>query len=91
MSDRASETGAPKGLSRLAIAWAVRIEKTLDILLGLMLLALALSLFYQVFGRYVIGKAPGWTEEVARMLAGLEESASALEHASELLAMRGEG
>ena len=30
-------------------------------------------------------------EEVARMLAGLEESASALEHASELLAMRGQG
>jgi DNA repair protein RecN (Recombination protein N) len=28
-------------------------------------------------------------EEIARMLAGLEESASALEHASELLAMRG--
>jgi len=28
-------------------------------------------------------------EEVARMLAGLEESTSALEHASELLAMRG--
>ena len=28
-------------------------------------------------------------EEVARMLAGLEESSSALEHASELLAMRG--
>lgn len=29
-------------------------------------------------------------EEIARMLAGLEESASALEHASELLTMRGE-
>jgi len=28
-------------------------------------------------------------EEIARMLAGLEESASALEHAAELLAMRG--
>ena len=28
-------------------------------------------------------------EEVARMLAGLEESSSALEHAAELLAMRG--
>ena len=28
-------------------------------------------------------------EEIARMLAGLEESASALEHATELLAMRG--
>ena len=33
-----------------------------------MLLAVALALFYQVFGRYVIGRAPGWTEEVARML-----------------------
>ena len=30
-------------------------------------------------------------EEIARMLAGLEESTSALEHASELLAMRGSG
>ena len=29
-------------------------------------------------------------EEIARMLAGLEESTSALEHAAELLAMRGE-
>jgi DNA repair protein RecN (Recombination protein N) len=28
-------------------------------------------------------------EEIARMLAGLEESTSALEHAAELLAMRG--
>jgi hypothetical protein len=26
------------------------------------------TLFYQVFGRYVIGRAPAWTEEVARML-----------------------
>ena len=31
----------------------------------------------------------GRVEEIARMLAGLEESASALEHAAELLAMRG--
>ena len=51
-----------------AIAWAVRIERSLDVILGLMLLALALALFYQVFGRYVIGRAPSWTEEVARML-----------------------
>ena len=50
------------------IAWAVRIERSLDVILGLMLLALALALFYQVFGRYVIGRAPSWTEEVARML-----------------------
>jgi len=51
-----------------AIAWAMRIERSLDVALGLMLLTLALALFYQVFGRYVIGRAPAWTEEVARML-----------------------
>jgi TRAP-type C4-dicarboxylate transport system permease small subunit len=50
------------------IVWAMRIERSLDVILGLMLLALVLSLFYQVFGRYVIGRAPAWTEEVARML-----------------------
>jgi TRAP-type C4-dicarboxylate transport system permease small subunit len=46
----------------------MRIERLLDVVLGLMLLTLALALFYQVFGRYVIGRAPAWTEEVARML-----------------------
>jgi TRAP-type C4-dicarboxylate transport system permease small subunit len=51
-----------------AIAWAMRIERVLDALLGLMLLAVAATLFYQVIGRYVIGRAPAWTEEVARML-----------------------
>jgi TRAP-type C4-dicarboxylate transport system permease small subunit len=51
-----------------AIAWAMRIERTLDVILGLMLLAVALILFYQVFGRYVIGRAPAWTEEISRML-----------------------
>ena len=51
-----------------AIAWAMRIDRSLDVILGLMLLALVLALFYQVFGRYVIGRAPAWTEEVARML-----------------------
>jgi len=52
----------------VAIAWATRIERSLDMILGLMLLTLVLALFYQVFGRYVIGRAPSWTEEVARML-----------------------
>jgi len=51
-----------------ALAWAGRIERVLDAVLGLMLLAVAATLFYQVFGRYVIGRAPAWTEEVARML-----------------------
>ena len=56
--------GAPNAL----IAWAMRIERTLDAILGLMLLTVTLALFYQVFGRYVIGRAPAWTEEVARMM-----------------------
>ena len=51
-----------------AIAWAMRIERSLDVILGLMLMAVTLALFYQVFGRYVMGRAPAWTEEVARML-----------------------
>ena len=68
MSEQASQVGAPLGAPNWAIAWAMRLEKLLDTVLGLMLLAVALVLFYQVFGRYVIGRAPGWTEEVARML-----------------------
>lgn len=53
---------------KAAITWARRIERVLDTVLGLMLLAVAATLFYQVFGRYVLGRAPAWTEEVARML-----------------------
>jgi len=68
VSEQASKIGAPLGAPHWAIAWAMRLEKLLDTVLGLMLLAVALALFYQVFGRYVIGRAPGWTEEVARML-----------------------
>jgi TRAP-type C4-dicarboxylate transport system permease small subunit len=66
--DQASQVGAPLGAPHWAIAWAMRLEKLLDTVLGLMLMVVALVLFYQVFGRYVIGRAPGWTEEVARML-----------------------
>lgn len=65
---QAIEGGAQVRPPNAAIAWAMRIERTLDVVLGLMLLAVVLMLFYQVFGRYVIGRAPGWTEEVARML-----------------------
>jgi TRAP-type C4-dicarboxylate transport system permease small subunit len=63
-SEEAAEVRPPNA----AIAWAMRIERSLDVILGLMLLAVTLALFYQVFGRYVIGRAPAWTEEVARML-----------------------
>ena len=53
---------------RTAIVWAQRIERVLDVVLGVMLVVVAATLFYQVFGRYVIGRAPSWTEELSRML-----------------------
>jgi TRAP-type C4-dicarboxylate transport system permease small subunit len=65
---RRDDGGAATRPPSAAIAWARRIERALDAVLGLMLLAVAAALFYQVFGRYVIGRAPAWTEEVARML-----------------------
>ena len=46
---------------------ARRIESVLNGTIGTLLAILTLSLAYQVFGRYVIGRAPGWSEEVARM------------------------
>lgn len=52
----------------VASRWAARIEAFLDALIGLILAVITVSLIYQVFGRYVIGRAPGWSEEVARML-----------------------
>jgi hypothetical protein len=55
----------PSPNTQAELAWRVGLVFTA---INMVLLALALSLFYQVFGRYVIGKAPGWTEEVARML-----------------------
>ncbi len=48
--------------------WARRIERTLDVLLGLMVAAMVCAVFYQVFGRYVLGRAPAWSEELARFL-----------------------
>lgn len=44
------------------------LERLLDLLLGCMLLVLVSTLVYQVFGRYVLDKAPGWSEELARFL-----------------------
>lgn len=52
----------------LAAAWARRLEHGLDIALGAMVAVMVLAVFYQVFGRYVIGRAPAWSEELARFL-----------------------
>lgn len=46
---------------------AQRIEQLLDIVLALLLALVVCSLVWQVFARYALGRAPGWTEEVARM------------------------
>lgn len=50
----------------MAARLADRIERLLDGLLGALLLLITVSLIWQIFGRYVIGRAPGWSEEVAR-------------------------
>jgi len=44
------------------------IERLLDALLAVMLLVMVAAVFYQIFGRYVLGRAPSWGEELARYL-----------------------
>ncbi|SME89905.1 TRAP-type C4-dicarboxylate transport system, small permease component [Tistlia consotensis] len=50
--------------SRLADA----IERLLDALLLAAISVMVAAICWQVFGRYVLNHAPGWTEEVARFL-----------------------
>ncbi len=51
-------------MAKLAL-WAGRLLSTL---LGLSLAVMAACVFYQVFGRYVLGREPAWSEELARYL-----------------------
>ncbi|MEJ8570605.1 TRAP transporter small permease [Microbaculum marinum] len=44
------------------------IERVLDVVLLVMIAVMAVSICWQVFGRYVLNDAPGWTEETARFL-----------------------
>jgi TRAP-type C4-dicarboxylate transport system permease small subunit len=44
------------------------IERMLDALLALMLFVMVVAISYQIFGRYVLGRAPSWGEELARYL-----------------------
>ena len=44
------------------------IERTLDALLGLGVAVMVLAMIWQVVGRYVFSRAPGWSEELARFL-----------------------
>lgn len=54
---------------RLALdRFARALERALDAVLALMLAVLVASLVWQVFGRYALDRAPGWSEELARFL-----------------------
>jgi TRAP-type transport system small permease protein len=44
------------------------IERVLDVALLAMITVMAVSICWQVFGRYVLNDAPSWTEETARFL-----------------------
>jgi TRAP-type C4-dicarboxylate transport system permease small subunit len=44
------------------------IEGIIDMMLLLTLTVMVVSICWQVFGRYVLNHAPGWTEETARFL-----------------------
>lgn len=44
------------------------IERIIDMMLLMALAVMVVSICWQVFGRYVLNHAPGWTEETARFL-----------------------
>jgi TRAP-type C4-dicarboxylate transport system permease small subunit len=47
---------------------AAVLERLLDVLVGAMILVMAATIIWQVFARYVLDAAPGWSEELARFL-----------------------
>lgn len=63
-------TGGPELAGwRLSLdRFARALERVLDAVLALMLTILVASLVWQVFGRYALDRAPGWSEELARFL-----------------------
>jgi len=48
--------------------WANALERLLDSLLGMAIFVMAVSMAWQVIGRYLFGRAPGWSEELCRFL-----------------------
>ena len=57
-----SENDPPDGPAASAAA------RLLSVLLAVALAVMTACVFYQVFGRYVLGRAPAWSEELARYL-----------------------
>lgn len=67
MDGETSEAG-PGGWRGRLDRLARGLERALDALLAAMLTLLVGSLVWQVFGRYALDAAPGWSEELARFL-----------------------
>ena len=44
------------------------LERVLDALIGSMILVMTAAIVWQVFARYVLDRAPGWSEELSRYL-----------------------
>src|SRR5690554_1098560 len=55
-------------MRRLAGRAAALLERLLDVIVGAMILVMAATIVWQVFARYVLDAAPGWSEELARFL-----------------------
>lgn len=47
---------------------ATALERLLDALVGAMILVMTVAIIWQVFARYVLDAAPGWSEELSRYL-----------------------
>ena len=47
---------------------ATALERLLDALVGAMILVMAVAIIWQVFARYALDAAPGWSEELSRYL-----------------------
>jgi TRAP-type transport system small permease protein len=55
---------SPNGAERFAAA----VERAIDVLIAIALAVMVVTMVHQVFGRYVLGRAPSWSEELARFL-----------------------
>ena len=55
-------------MRRIAARAAAVLERLLDAIVCAMILVMAATIVWQVFARYVLDAAPGWSEELARFL-----------------------
>jgi len=71
-ADIAARAAAPAAhdtpTKQVAARIATFLEKGIDVLIGAAVGVMVLAISYQVFGRYVLGHTPSWSEELARYL-----------------------